>query len=256
MFVMAGPRYTADATRAAIAASLSWAEALRRLGMRAAGGNSTTLRKYADLWGISTDHFDHRGRRGSPQRARRVPLEEVMGEHSTYNRGRLKQRLYETGLKTRSCELCGQGEMWRDRRISLILDHVNGVFNDNRLENLRIVCPNCAAALETHCGAKLRREERSCIRCGAMFWPTWGKQRYCGPYCGQRYHRDAGGRPATRKVDRPPYHRLLRELKEGSFLAVGRTYGVSDNAVRKWLRQYERDAAVDAELPAGSHEQA
>ena len=49
----------------------------------------------------------------------------------------------------RRCELCGQTESWRGRTMALILDHVNGVPTDNRLENLRIVCPNCAATLDT-----------------------------------------------------------------------------------------------------------
>ena len=42
--------------------------------------------------------------------------------------------------------------------MGLILDHINGVRDDNRLENLRIVCPNCAATLDTHCGRKNRLE--------------------------------------------------------------------------------------------------
>lgn len=48
--------------------------------------------------------------------------------------------------------MCGQGEEWNGKKMSLILDHINGVHNDNRLENLRIVCPNCNATLDTHCG--------------------------------------------------------------------------------------------------------
>lgn len=52
------------------------------------------------------------------------------------------------------CELCGQDEIWHGRRMSLILDHVNGVRDGNRIENLNIVCPNCAATLPTHCGKK------------------------------------------------------------------------------------------------------
>jgi transposase-like protein len=51
-------------------------------------------------------------------------------------------------------------------------------------------------------------------------------------------------RPAERKAKRPPYHELLAEIEELGYLAVGRKYGVSDNAVRKWVRQYERERAV------------
>ena len=73
-------------------------------------------------------------------------------EGSSYQRARLKERLFDAGLKERACELCGQGEIWHGRRMSLILDHVNGIADDNRLENLRVVCANCNATLDTHCG--------------------------------------------------------------------------------------------------------
>ena len=84
--------------------------------------------------------------------------------------------LYATGLKQRECELCGQGELWRGRAMSLILDHINGVGDDNRLENLRIVCPNCAATLDTHCGRNLRLV-RSCASCGRSFHSYHADQR-------------------------------------------------------------------------------
>ena len=59
--------------------------------------------------------------------------------------------MYKEGLKNKKCELCGQNEEWKGKHMSLILDHINGINDDNKLENLRIVCPNCNATLETHC---------------------------------------------------------------------------------------------------------
>ena len=92
-----------------------------------------------------------------------IALEDVLSAGSDLQRGKLKQRLYNAGIKQRECELCGQGEEWHGRRMSLILDHINGIADDNRLENLQIVCPNCAATLDTHCGRANRRtvEDRS-----------------------------------------------------------------------------------------------
>ena len=64
-----------------------------------------------------------------------------MVENSSYGRGHLKQRLFAEGLKQRRCEECGQEETWRGKRMALILDHINGVPDDHRLENLRIRLP-------------------------------------------------------------------------------------------------------------------
>ena len=246
-----GPRYTEEEARIAIADSLNFSEALRKLGMRPAGGNHATLRRYVEeVWKISTAHFDpHAAQRDALRRANQPrPIEELLVEHSSYCRTDLKKRLFREGLKQPVCELCGQGEIWRGRRMSLILDHVNGRATDNRLDNLRVVCPNCAATLDTHCGKLSRqpRTERPCANCGSLFYPTSSGQRHCSLRCsGKRRGDERRGvpQPDLRKVERPPYDRLLREVEEVGYLAVGRRYGVSDNAVRKWVRQYEREEA-------------
>src|SRR5918912_891215 len=128
--------YPEDQVRAAVAESASYAEVLRRLGLRAAGGNHRTVRKYVDdVWRIPTDHFDPRAGRPSG-RAPAIPLSEILVSGSTYHRGHLKRRLLEEGIKQPRCEMCGQGELWHGRRIALVLDHINGIHDDHRLENL------------------------------------------------------------------------------------------------------------------------
>ena len=253
MFV---PRYSEQQAREAIAASSSYAETLRRLDLCATGGNWQTLQQWAKRWDISTAHFDPHAANAASGRSRRRPLRDILVPRSSYDRRSLKQRLWAAGLKPRACELCGQGELWRGRPMGLILDHVNGVRDDNRLENLRIVCPNCAATLDTHCGRKNRRDVvRTCERCSAVFRPNRPKQRFCSSACGARYPREGKPNPALRRVERPPYEELIGEIVASGYLAVGRKYGVSDNAVRKWVRQYEREAgaavsAADAPAPA------
>jgi hypothetical protein len=135
--------------------------------------------------------------------------------------------------------------------MSLVLDHINGESDDNRLENLRMVCPNCAATLDTHCGRNLPRE-RSCVRCTRTFEPRHVRHRYCSLACFNQGRSDNRGnpspvsnwgiaKPGLRRATRPPYAQLIAEIDEMGYLAVGRKYGVSDNAIRKWVRQYERE---------------
>src|SRR5919201_1796151 len=129
------PRYTEEEARAAVAASHSYTEALRRAGLRPAGGNHSLFRKYVDeIWKIDTSHFDPywAARRNGGLSRRRKPLDENLIERSSYKRATLKVRLFEEGLKQAKCELCGQDENWSGRRMSLILDHINGVPDDNR----------------------------------------------------------------------------------------------------------------------------
>jgi hypothetical protein len=227
---VAGPSFTEPQLREAIAASHSYKETMECVGLRAAGGNFRTIKKYAERWQITTDHF-RPARYGGGKVP--TPLAEVLVENSSYPRGSLKRRLFDAGLKARECELCGQTEEWHGRRMSLILDHANGGARDNRLENLRILCPNCNATLDTHCGKNKPRGRppRVCEHCGGSFRARHADQRFCSQACSS-----AVIAPLRRQVERPPLAELLDEVSTSGYKAVGRRYGVSDNAVRKWIR--------------------
>ena len=139
--------------RAAVAASASMAGTLRALGLVPIGGNYRTARLAILRLGLDTPHWTGRGwRRGDPRPVIKcVPLERVLTRDSTYNRQSLKHRLLSAGLLAYRCAECGIRE-WRGRPLALDLDHVNGGGTDNRLENVRLLCPNCHSQTPTYRG--------------------------------------------------------------------------------------------------------
>lgn len=80
----------------------------------------------------------------------RFPLSAVLVENSTYPRGCVKKRIIANNLIPYVCSCCGIGPEWHGKEMPLILDHINGINNDNRLENLRFVCSNCDSTLPTY----------------------------------------------------------------------------------------------------------
>jgi hypothetical protein len=105
---------------------------------------------------IDTTHFTGmawaRGRALSAS----IPVEELLVVNSTYGSSKLRQRLVAEGLLVPECAECGLRE-WRGQQLPLHLDHINGDHTDNRLENLRILCPNCHSITATWCRRTSRR---------------------------------------------------------------------------------------------------
>lgn len=186
----------------------------------------------------------------------------------------IRLRLIKEGIKEAKCECCGRTE-WINSPIPLELHHINGEHYDNRLENLLILCPNCHALTDSHNNieqldkvinnyltsdsniqkafleAKLLKEKelnekqknkseikkeinyitesKICPICGEKFNLRTKTQKYCSQECS---HKANGSK-------RPNVFELINKFKEfKSFVQVGKFYGVTDNAVRKWCKLY------------------
>lgn len=143
-------RWREDNLRDIVEKSNTYSDCLKKLGINNLGSSYNTLKKYIKKYNINNSHFLDPNEQ-IKKLSEKKNMNEVLVENSTYSRRNLKQRLYEDGLKERKCELCGQGEEWNGKHMSLVLDHINGINNDNRIENIRIICPNCNATLDTFC---------------------------------------------------------------------------------------------------------
>lgn len=147
--------------------SINATECLEKLNKQKTASNYSKIKNLIVKYNLDISHFISK----SEQLKRKnnidgkYDLKNILCVNSKSNNLYLKQKLYKAGLKSPICEECGQDENWRKKKISLHLDHINGINNDNRLENLRILCPNCHAATDNFCGKnKLKYKEKQLIK--------------------------------------------------------------------------------------------
>ena len=128
-------------------------DVLRNLGITTKSGNFQTLDRYCVKYEINLNNIKYDNSRGN-KFMRRVDNNEIFVINSNYSSGTVKKRIIKDGLLNYNCQKCGNIGEWMDEKIILQLDHINGVNNDNRLENLRFLCPNCHSQTETFSGKK------------------------------------------------------------------------------------------------------
>ena len=146
--------WTDEQLIAAVQEFKSYRAVLIKLGLIPAGGNYDQIKRRIRELSIPIEHFTGKGWNVGgmfiPRPA--VPVELLLVEDSDVQSYKLKTKLFAKGLKKPKCELCGWAAITSDGRIPLELDHINGVRRDNRIENLRILCPNCHSLQPTHRG--------------------------------------------------------------------------------------------------------
>ncbi|MDI3421302.1 HNH endonuclease signature motif containing protein [Streptomyces luteolus] len=156
-FEREGVKWTRELLEAAVASSTSVCGVLRHLGLELVGGHQTHIGRRIKAYGIDTSHFTPVARTENQRHnARRRSAEEVLVEQTSpharrISGRRLKEAMHELGLEER-CALCGMGPEWLGEPLPLEVDHIDGNWRNNRIENLRILCPNCHSTTDSYRG--------------------------------------------------------------------------------------------------------
>lgn len=205
-----------------IKTSETFKEVIEKLGWNVNGSSYSKIKKLISDQKISITHFLNSSeflKKYNPIFYDKTDINDILCENSFYSRSNLKRRIIREKIIPYKCEFCENDGKWMGKKISLILDHKNGINNDHRIENLRFLCPNCNATLDTHCGKNIKNKKEKIKRPNDF---NIQKNKH------------------LRKIERPSYEILINEIQKNGYVATGKKFGVSDNGIRKWIRSYEK----------------
>lgn len=171
-------KYTYEVLAPLVAESFSVAEVLRKLNKQNSGSTHVYISKRIRLLEIDTSHFTgaaHNRGKIKDKTSKLYLLVLRKNDEPKVKAGVLRQAMIEYGLKYK-CSICEIDE-WQNRKITLEIDHINGNPWDNRIENLRFLCPNCHSQTETFGRRKVKETRCDCgnlmdhrsVKCGVCY---------------------------------------------------------------------------------------
>ena len=149
-------KYNEQELKDAISASVSIRESIIKLNLAPYGGNYRTIKKSIEYYKIDTSHFTGQNISGRKLPKRRLDVNEYLINGSTVQSNKLRRYLLEANIFEHKCYKCNLFE-WNNQPIPLELEHINGINNDNRLDNLTLLCPNCHAQTSTYRGKNIKK---------------------------------------------------------------------------------------------------
>ena len=226
----------------AVKNSYSIAQVLRSLSLSIHGGaNYRTFKILAKRLNVNHDHFTGCGHLKGKTHSwgKTIPLCEILIKDSSYtNTTNIKSKIIKANLIEEKCNICGI-LTWQNKKLSLHLDHINGINNDHRFKNLRLLCPNCHSLTPTYCGRNKKKKKKF------LKSPLPKKQNPICLNCKKSINRKAirckscaGKYVQKTKINWPETQQLIEMVKQLSYTKIAQKLGVSDNAIRKRIKRH------------------
>lgn len=204
--------------------SYSYRECLKNLGYQSYSGcTMNQVKEKINKLNIDISHF-------KPSIRIKRNEENIFIKNSTVSQKVLRHWYKKGNYSEYKCSICGQEPFWNGKELTLILDHINGFNTDDRLENLRWVCPNCNYQLDTTNGKNVNHGNHKvnyCLDCGKAISLQSLRCLQCDRIKKSKEHKMLLSRDELKKL-----------IRIHSFVKIGKMYGVTDNAVRKWCDKY------------------
>lgn len=188
-------------------------------------GNYQTINRYIKYLKIDISHFKQIKFASLKKESE---IKAILIENSTYSSTvNLKRKLLKYNLLINECYICKINE-WLGKKIVLQLDHINGIRSDNRLENLRLLCPNCHSQTDTFCiGTKNIKSKNKCLDCFIIISNKATRCKSCF-VCSKI--------GTKQKIIWPDLIELKLMVSTLGYVGTGRKLGVNDNSVRKRIK--------------------
>lgn len=210
--------------------SKSFAEIIRKLELAVCSSSYRALKRRINKDNINISHISVGLNSNSGRKFNRISQSFAqMVNNPNSCRGSIKKAILKENLLENKCSICYQEPIFNEKPLVMILDHINGIRNDNRLENLRFVCPNCNSQLDTFSGRNLKRQN-FCLDCGKKITNISKRCFKCASI--------KRGLEQRKVINRPSLDELESDIDKFGYRYTGKKYGVSDAAIKKWKTQY------------------
>ena len=273
--------YTPTELQKLLDESAGYSDVLRKLKMNDHGGNPRTLKKVIAEYNLDETKLNEnrhklfsRCSEYANKKNIKYSLEDILaGKHPGYQSSKLLERLIEEGYKEMKCECCGIIE-WMGKPISFHLHHKDGDHNNNDIENLEILCPNCHSQTDNFAGKNVQKKKihkkqkkkeksnkepakRGISEDGQRFYNGRGNYKVLCPICNNNFMKKEAKMcrqcyDKERLKPKVSKEELIKIMETNSYCSAAELLGVDRETISRWHKYYTEKERENGDMIIGS----